>query len=193
MKVLTRCQSGRWSTLGGRGRLDPSAPCNHAVKMRKKSVRRPLVAFCLNFYLWLLKVVLIVPFFASRLCLHLLPLCNASARAHCPLHSHVSPAAPDCLWAPVCCGCSVLAVTRVSELDNPSWLLSHSIWMALPGNTLFTADWLFSGPMRAQLLPRQVIVTGCLRAILDTLVGAQVQIYQCFRVILYIIYHILLN
>lgn len=118
---------------------------------------------------------------------HLLPLCNASARAHYPLHSHVSPSAPDCLWAPVCCGCSFLAVTRVSELDNPSWLLSHSIWMDLPGNTLFAADWLFSGPMRAQLLPRQVIVTGCLRAILDTLVGAQAQIHQCFIVILYII------
>lgn len=32
--------------------------------------------------------------------------------------------------------------------------------MALPGNTLLAADWLFCGPMRARLSPRQVIVMG---------------------------------
>lgn len=35
-KVLTLCQSGRWNTLGGKGRLNPCALCHHTPKRRKK-------------------------------------------------------------------------------------------------------------------------------------------------------------
>lgn len=35
-KVLTLCQSGKWNTLGGRGRLNPCALCHHAVKRKEK-------------------------------------------------------------------------------------------------------------------------------------------------------------
>ncbi len=34
-KVLTLCQSDRWNTLGGRGRLNPCALCHHAPKEEK--------------------------------------------------------------------------------------------------------------------------------------------------------------
>lgn len=45
-KVLTLCQSGRWNTLGGRGRLNPCALCHHTPKEEEKVLSRR-VCFCL--------------------------------------------------------------------------------------------------------------------------------------------------
>lgn len=135
-KVLTRCQSGKWSTLGGRGRLDPCAPRNHAVKARKKVSTDLWSFFCLKkifFYNFFYKFVSIIPFSASKLCLHLLPLL-APARSHCPLHSQVSPAAPGCLWAPVCCGCGFLAVQGSPSRTTPHGYSAIAFEWPSPGS-----------------------------------------------------------
>lgn len=74
-KVLTRCQSGKWSTLGGRGRLDPCAPRNHAVKARKKVSTDLWSFFCFKKNLFLLILInlyqlspSLLPSFASIYC-----------------------------------------------------------------------------------------------------------------------------
>lgn len=109
---------------------------------------------------------------ASKLCLHLRPLCHTLRPSHCPCvrlsvtyTSHQQPLAAGGLWSLDCCDCSLLRVTRVSKQSWPSWILGHTTWMAFPLNAELAADWLFSEPMRAGLSLGQVDMTpedvGC--------------------------------
>lgn len=46
--------------------------------------------------------------------------------------SYQQPPAAGCLWSPDCCDWGWRCVTRVSKQSWPSWILSHTIWMAFP-------------------------------------------------------------
>lgn len=49
-KALTLCQSGRWNTLGGRGRLNPCALCHHTPQKRKMICPGTSTCVCLLLY-----------------------------------------------------------------------------------------------------------------------------------------------
>ena len=68
---------------------------------------------------------------ASKLCLHLLPLCHTLGPSHCPCVclpvTHTSlqqpPARLACLWSPGCCDCGWLCVcVCVTRVSRRSWV-----------------------------------------------------------------------
>lgn len=117
VEVLTLCQSGRWSTQGGRGRLNPCPLCHHAVKGRKMCPRTS-VSLCLSCSSapppldYLLETVsltaLFVTFFLIQPPRSLSPSTaplSPSQALSLPLrlsscHFHFSPTAPGC-WLPL--------------------------------------------------------------------------------------------
>ncbi len=80
---------------------------------------------------------------ASKLCLHLLPsplLCHTLSSSHCPCVclpvTHTSHQQPLAAFEVLTVVTSWLCATRVSKQGWPSWILSHTIWMAFPLRTL---------------------------------------------------------
>lgn len=167
--VLTLCQSGRWNTPGGRGRLNPCELCHHALKRRKCSVQGRLLlpassfpgsvlSFCstafMRYYLSLHRFSLSL-YSASKVCLHLLPvplLYHTISSTHCPCvcipvthSSHQQPLAAFEVLTVVTGSCVWQGSPSKSR---PSRTPSHTIWMAIPQKVELATDWLPSKPMR---------------------------------------------
>lgn len=164
VKVLTLCQSGRWNTLGGRGRLNPCALCHHAPEKRKMVCPGTSVSVCLSFSLScslrllyrFQKIVsltaLLVTF--SLFCLQTLSPSTAlsSVVSHSQLFSlslRLSVA-----WLSLK---SWLCVTRVSKqkLALVNTQLHHLNGLP-PRMMSWQLDWLSSEPLRAGLSQGQV-------------------------------------
>ena len=138
---LTLCQSGRWNTLGGRGRLNPCALCHHAPDKRER-----LCPGDVRLCPWLLWISYLFCSFSSNSLAfsHFLFILNPNfVSIYCPLsccvtrpaplsvslssyHSHFSLAASGQLFL-----FEVLSVvTRVSQqCPSPHEYTATHIWM----------------------------------------------------------------
>lgn len=96
--VLTLCQSGRWSTLGGRGRLNPCALCHHAPTRRKV-------------FSWGSLLCLLVIFF--------LPALSSTAFINCTCHFlFILPPNFVSIYCPLLCCITLLDPHRLLRLSS---------------------------------------------------------------------------